>query len=229
MSNEQAQAAVGPAFARPVRLVYGDRAWTLRPASFGSRVTISDGVLRALGAKAGSEVSLVPEVDTQEVRRFVGALDKRVSVRGDRCGAQRAQGASSAVHERADGRPGPAPSDRAADRARAPVTADPPNPGRRQDAAARANGCALRPGDRHSPRCQPAAVLPGRAFGAAVRSRDRPGDLSDTDRNLQHRGHAEEPVVAATRLGVGEGGEADPARARGTRSARVGWVCPPRA
>ena len=80
MSNEQAQAAVGPAFARPVRLVYGDQAWTLRPASFGARVTISDGVLRALGAKAGSEVSLVPEVDTQEVRRFVGALDKRVSV-----------------------------------------------------------------------------------------------------------------------------------------------------
>jgi len=26
MSNEQAQAALGPAFARPVRLVYGDRA-----------------------------------------------------------------------------------------------------------------------------------------------------------------------------------------------------------
>jgi hypothetical protein len=80
MSNEQAQAAVGPAFARPVRLVYGDQAWTLHPARFGARVAISDGVLRALGAKAGSEVSLVPAVDTQEVRGFVGALDKRVSV-----------------------------------------------------------------------------------------------------------------------------------------------------
>src|SRR4051794_18079416 len=80
MSNEQAQAALRPAFARPVRLVYGDRAWKLEPARFGARVTISGGVLRALGAKAGSDVSLVPEVDIQEVRRFVGDLDKRVSV-----------------------------------------------------------------------------------------------------------------------------------------------------
>ena len=35
MSNEQAQAALRPAFARPVRLVYGDTRWRLRPAQFG--------------------------------------------------------------------------------------------------------------------------------------------------------------------------------------------------
>jgi lipoprotein-anchoring transpeptidase ErfK/SrfK len=80
MSNEQAQAALRPAFAQPVRLVYGDRAWRLQPARFGARVTISDGVMRALGAKAGSDVSLVPAVNTEEVRQFVGALNKRVSV-----------------------------------------------------------------------------------------------------------------------------------------------------
>src|SRR5207244_9128593 len=80
MSNEQAQAALRPAFAKPVRLVYADRSWKLHPARFGARVTIADGVLQALGAQAGAAVPLVPEVDQQEVRRFVNALDKRVSV-----------------------------------------------------------------------------------------------------------------------------------------------------
>ena len=79
MSNEQAQAALRPAFAEPVRLAYGDRRWRLQPTRFGGQVTIADGVLQALGAQAGSAVPLVPQVDEQEVRRFVQALDKRVS------------------------------------------------------------------------------------------------------------------------------------------------------
>ena len=79
MSNEQAQAALRPAFATPVRLAYGDRRWKLQPTRFGARVTIADGVLEALGAQAGSAVPLVQQVDDQEVRRFVQALDKRVS------------------------------------------------------------------------------------------------------------------------------------------------------
>jgi lipoprotein-anchoring transpeptidase ErfK/SrfK len=79
MSNEQAQAAIAPAFARPVRLTYGDTAWTLRPARFGAQVAIADGVGQALNAQAGAAVELVPSVDADEVRRFVRALDKRVS------------------------------------------------------------------------------------------------------------------------------------------------------
>jgi hypothetical protein len=79
MSNEQAQAALRPAFAEPVRLVYGGRRWRLQPTRFGGQVTVADGVLEALGAQAGSAVPLVPRVDQQEVRRFVEALDKRVS------------------------------------------------------------------------------------------------------------------------------------------------------
>jgi len=80
MSNEQAQAALRPAFAKPVRLTYGDRRWKLRPTRFGARVTIAAGVLQALGAEAGAGLTLVPEVNQQEVRRFVNALDRRVSV-----------------------------------------------------------------------------------------------------------------------------------------------------
>ena len=79
MSNEQAQAALRPAFAEPVRLAYGDRSWKLRPTRFGGQVTIADGVLQALGAQADSAVPLFPHVDRHEVRRFVNALDKRIS------------------------------------------------------------------------------------------------------------------------------------------------------
>src|SRR5437763_1093815 len=79
MSNEQAQAALKPAFARPVRLVYGARRWRLVPAHFGAKVTVAHGVADALRARAGTAVQLVPRVNEQEVRRFVRALDKRIS------------------------------------------------------------------------------------------------------------------------------------------------------
>ena len=79
MSNEQAQAALGPAFARPVRLLYGDRSWRLLPARFGARVTIAQGVATALQARAGAAVVLTPRIDESAVHRFVRALDKRIS------------------------------------------------------------------------------------------------------------------------------------------------------
>jgi hypothetical protein len=80
MSDEQAQAALRPAFAQPVRLAQGDRRWKLRPARFGARVTIADGVMQALGAEAGASVPLVPEVNEEQIRRFVNALARRISV-----------------------------------------------------------------------------------------------------------------------------------------------------
>src|SRR5437667_10793332 len=79
MANEQAQAAVRPAFAQPIRLVYGDRSWRLVPARFGARVTVAHGVADALRAPAGASVQLLPKLDDQTVHRFVRALDKRIS------------------------------------------------------------------------------------------------------------------------------------------------------
>ena len=79
MSNEQAQAAVRPAFARPIRLVYGDQRWKLRPTRFGAKVAIAEGVSRALRAPASAAVPLEPQVDVDSVRRFVKALDARIS------------------------------------------------------------------------------------------------------------------------------------------------------
>jgi lipoprotein-anchoring transpeptidase ErfK/SrfK len=79
MSNEQAQAALRPAFARPIRLVYGQRSWRLRPTRFGAKVAIAEGVSRALGAPAQAAVPLEPQVDVESVRHFVSSLDARIS------------------------------------------------------------------------------------------------------------------------------------------------------
>ena len=51
LSSEQAQAALRPAFSRPVRLVYGDRAWRIVPARFGAKVTLAHGIADALRAQ----------------------------------------------------------------------------------------------------------------------------------------------------------------------------------
>jgi lipoprotein-anchoring transpeptidase ErfK/SrfK len=80
MSNEQAQAALRPAFAKPVRLVYGDRAWNLHPSRFGGHVAIADGVAQALSAGPGASLTLIPSVDADAVKTFVRALDKRIAV-----------------------------------------------------------------------------------------------------------------------------------------------------
>src|SRR5262249_49435835 len=79
MSNEQAQAALRPAFARPVQLVFTDRSWRIVPARFGAKVGLADGVAAAMKAHSGAAVPLTPTVDKAAVRRFVSALDKRVS------------------------------------------------------------------------------------------------------------------------------------------------------
>jgi lipoprotein-anchoring transpeptidase ErfK/SrfK len=79
MSNEQAQAALKPAFARPVQLVFTTRTWRLVPSHFGAKVGVAQGVAAAMTARPGAAVNLTPTIDTAAVRRFVRALDKRVS------------------------------------------------------------------------------------------------------------------------------------------------------
>src|SRR5204863_560407 len=79
MSNEQAQAALRPAFAKPVQLVFTGRHWRLVPAGFGAKIGLAQGVAVALNAQPGTAVELKPTVDGASVCRFVRALDKRVS------------------------------------------------------------------------------------------------------------------------------------------------------
>ena len=79
MSTEQAQAALRPAFARPVQLVFTDRSWRIVPARFGAKVGLADGVAAAMKAHPGAAVALTPTVDKAAIRDFVRALDKQVS------------------------------------------------------------------------------------------------------------------------------------------------------
>src|SRR5438874_3239217 len=77
MSYEQAQAAVTPAFARPIRVVLGPTRMRVAPAHFGLTVSIADGLSRAFDASAGDAVDLVPEIDADAVQGFVRGLEKR--------------------------------------------------------------------------------------------------------------------------------------------------------
>jgi len=79
MSYDQTEAAVRPAFSRPIRVVYTDRSWRLDRAKFGGSVALADGVSRALAAKPGQDVELTASVDVDAVKQFVQALDKRIS------------------------------------------------------------------------------------------------------------------------------------------------------
>ena len=79
MSTEQAQAALRPAFARPVQLVFTERSWRIVPARFGAKVGLADGVAAAMKAHPGAAVPLTPTVDKAAIRDFVRALDKQVS------------------------------------------------------------------------------------------------------------------------------------------------------
>ncbi|HEY6067049.1 MAG TPA: L,D-transpeptidase family protein [Gaiellaceae bacterium] len=79
MSDEQAQAALRPAFARPVTVFSGDRTWSILPSRFGGKSAISEGVAQALLAPEGAALDLTTSVDVDAVRSFVDVLDKRIS------------------------------------------------------------------------------------------------------------------------------------------------------
>jgi lipoprotein-anchoring transpeptidase ErfK/SrfK len=79
MSYDQATAAVSPAFSRPIRVVYDGSSWRLDRAKYGGSVALADGVSRALAAKPGQDVDLKASVDVDALKKFVRALDKRIS------------------------------------------------------------------------------------------------------------------------------------------------------
>src|SRR5919197_1573591 len=60
MTYEQAQAAVTPAFDRPIRLVLGSLRLKVRPSRFGMQVAVSDGISGAFDAETGEAVDHVP-------------------------------------------------------------------------------------------------------------------------------------------------------------------------
>src|SRR5205823_2318618 len=79
MSYEQAQAAVTPAFARPVRLALDSKRWRVAPSRFGMSVAVADGLSRAFDASPDQSVDLVPELSAEAVQGYVRGLEKRFS------------------------------------------------------------------------------------------------------------------------------------------------------
>lgn len=80
MSFEEAQAAVAPGFAQPVHLSFGRKHWRVFPSRFGISLSVADGVTRAMQARNGEAVQLVPQVDRSAAIAYVRALDKRFSL-----------------------------------------------------------------------------------------------------------------------------------------------------
>jgi lipoprotein-anchoring transpeptidase ErfK/SrfK len=103
MSSDEAQAALAGAYARPIRINYEGRHALLRPARFGAKVSIAEGVALAAKAPERTSIRLAPHVDLRAVRRFVAAIDKRLSYP-----AQDAQlvGLNGLTPVIADGKPG---------------------------------------------------------------------------------------------------------------------------
>jgi lipoprotein-anchoring transpeptidase ErfK/SrfK len=79
MSYEQAQAAVTPAFERPLHLVLGPTRMRVAPSHFGMSVAVADGLSRAFDASRGDAVELVPEIDAEVVQGFVRGVEQRLS------------------------------------------------------------------------------------------------------------------------------------------------------
>src|SRR5437870_12986792 len=63
MSYEQAQAALGPAFAQPLHLSLGSSRWQVPASHFGMSLTVADGGSRAFHAPPGDAGGPVPAID----------------------------------------------------------------------------------------------------------------------------------------------------------------------
>ena len=80
LSAEQARSAVGWWYNRRVHFFFRGKRWSTRPAALGATVDLDDATERALKALPGRRLDLRVNVDQRRVRRYVRALDARLSV-----------------------------------------------------------------------------------------------------------------------------------------------------
>jgi lipoprotein-anchoring transpeptidase ErfK/SrfK len=78
LTSEPARAAVENAFAKPVRVTYGKRAWTLDPARVGLRAGVGDAVVRALQAAPETAVPIEVESSRTAIRKLVEKLSHSI-------------------------------------------------------------------------------------------------------------------------------------------------------
>jgi lipoprotein-anchoring transpeptidase ErfK/SrfK len=80
LTSEQARNAVSWWYNRPLRFVFYGKHWTVRPAALGASVDTDDAVQQVLKATPADHLSLRVQVDRAQIRRYVRALDGRLSV-----------------------------------------------------------------------------------------------------------------------------------------------------
>jgi L,D-transpeptidase catalytic domain len=77
LTAEPARARLSAAVARPLRLAYGNRRWTLPPGKLGVTYAVDAAVARALAAAPGERLPLGTRVPQVAVRRYAARLARR--------------------------------------------------------------------------------------------------------------------------------------------------------
>jgi lipoprotein-anchoring transpeptidase ErfK/SrfK len=73
----QAEQRLELRYGAPIRLFYGSREWSVKPARLGARAPIRAAVERALRAQRGGELPLDVRVRPRAIKRYVAKLDRR--------------------------------------------------------------------------------------------------------------------------------------------------------
>jgi hypothetical protein len=80
LTSEQARNAVSWWYNRPLRLAFHRKHWTVRPAALKASADADWAVQRVLRAKPNEHVAMRVNVDSNELERYVRALDGRLSI-----------------------------------------------------------------------------------------------------------------------------------------------------
>jgi lipoprotein-anchoring transpeptidase ErfK/SrfK len=80
LTSEQARNAVSWWYDRPLRFVFYRKHWTVRPSAIGATVDADWAVQRVLRARPNEHLALRVKVDSAAIRRYVRALDGRLSI-----------------------------------------------------------------------------------------------------------------------------------------------------
>jgi L,D-transpeptidase catalytic domain/Putative peptidoglycan binding domain len=73
----QARQQISARFGAPLRFRMGKRRWSVSPERLGAVVAVEDAVARARGADSGDDIDVRVDVDREQVRRYVDALQER--------------------------------------------------------------------------------------------------------------------------------------------------------
>jgi lipoprotein-anchoring transpeptidase ErfK/SrfK len=78
LTSEPARAAVEKAYAKPFRVTFDGRVWTLDPTRLALRARVDEAVVRALQAAPGTDVPIAVESSTDALRKLVENLSHSI-------------------------------------------------------------------------------------------------------------------------------------------------------